>query len=406
MRDKKKSFLNLLALLLTFHFSDAQERIEGLSYLDSKPISVLIKGGKIVEIKKIAKLSNENKDVYIAPGLIDNQVNGFEGISFTGELTEAAVQKVTQALWRRGVTTYFPTIITNSNEVLLKNFSILSAAKKDDSNLGSIAGFHLEGPYISPEEGYRGTHPVKYVRPPDWNEFMQLYDASGKNIITVTVAPEQPGAMEFIKQCSAQGIIVAIGHHNASAKIIDQAVDNGARICTHLGNGMSNTINRHVNPLWPQLSNDNLMISIICDGFHLRPEEIRVFYKVKGPAKTIITSDVTEYAGMKPGIYKSLVGDSVELTSDGEVRNIQQHVLYGAASAIDKGVGHIMDVTGCSLGDAIRMASTNPANLYGLKDRGAIELGKRADIILFKIVDHKIEIQKTIVAGKQVYSKS
>jgi N-acetylglucosamine-6-phosphate deacetylase len=116
------------------------------------------------------------------------------------------------------------------------------------------------------------------------------------------------------------------------------------------------------------------MISIICDGFHLRPEEIRVFYKVKGPARTIITSDVTEYAGMKPGIYKALVGDSVELTVDGEVRNLQQNVLYGSASSINKGVGHTIEVTGCSLGDAIRMASTNPAKLYGLKDRGSIEV--------------------------------
>ena len=386
-----------------FHFPDAQQRIEGLSYLDNEPISVLINDGKIVEIKKIPELSSENQDVYISPGLIDNQVNGFDGIAFTGDLTETGVQKVTQALWRRGVTTYLPTLITSSHEVLLKNFSILSNAKKDQINLGSIAGFHLEGPYISPEDGYRGTHAVKYVRPPDWNEFMQYYNAAGNNIITVTIAPDLPGAMEFIKKCNKQGIIAAIGHHDASANVIDEAVRNGARICTHLGNGMSNTINRHVNPLWPQLSNDHLMISIICDGFHLRPEEIRVFYKVKGAEKTIITSDVTEYAGMNPGIYTSLVGDPVELTADGELRNIQQHVLYGAACAIDKGVGHVMEVTGCSLADAIRMASTNAANLYGLKDRGTIVVGKRADLILFKIIDHQMEIRETIVGGKRVH---
>jgi N-acetylglucosamine-6-phosphate deacetylase len=385
--------------------ANGQQRIEGLSYLNNKPLSVLIKDGKIVEIKNISKLSEENKNIYIAPGLIDNQVNGFEGIAFVGELTKADVHKVTSALWERGVTTFFPTLTTKSHDVLLKNFSILSSAKNDKQNLGSIAGFHLEGPYISPENGFRGTHPEKYVRPPDWNEFMELYNASGKNIITVTVAPEAPGGLAFIKNCSKQGIIVAIGHHNASAEIIDEAVNNGAKICTHFGNGMANTIDRHVNPLWPQLANDKLMISIICDGAHLRPEEIRVFYKVKGPAKTIITSDVTEYAGLKPGIYKSLVGDSVELTPEGEVRNLQQNVLYGSASALNKGVGHIIEVTGCSLGDAIRMASTNPAKLYGLKDRGSIEVGKRADLILFKLVNNKMEIQKTIVAGKEVYSK-
>jgi N-acetylglucosamine-6-phosphate deacetylase len=167
--------------------------------IDNKPISVLIKNGKIIEVKKIPKLSKEHSDVYIAPGLIDNQVNGFEGIAFVGELTEAGVHKITSSLWERGVTTYFPTLITSSHEVLLKNFSILARAKNDKQNLGSIAGFHLEGPYISPENGFRGTHPEKYVRPPDWNEFMELYNASGKNIITVTVAPEVPGCLAFIK---------------------------------------------------------------------------------------------------------------------------------------------------------------------------------------------------------------
>jgi len=405
MGDKRKSVLNLLLFVFIFTMANAQQRIEGLSYLDNKPISVLIKDGKIAEIKHIARLSEQNKNVYLAPGLIDNQVNGFEGIVFVGELTESNVHTVTRALWEHGVTTYFPTLTTKSREILLKNFSVLSHAKNDQQNLGSIAGFHLEGPYISPEDGFRGTHPVKDVRPPDWNEFRELYNASGKSILTITVAPEVPGGLEFIKNCNKLGVVVAIGHHNASAELIDQAVANGAKICTHLGNGMANTINRHVNPLWPQLSNDKLMISIICDGAHLRPEEIRVFYKVKGPAKTIITSDVTEYAGLKPGRYKSLVGDSVELTTEGEVRNLQQNVLYGSASAINKGVGHIMEVTGCSLADAIRMASTNPAKLYGLKDRGSIEVGKRADLILFKLVNNKIEIQKTVVAGKEVYSR-
>jgi N-acetylglucosamine-6-phosphate deacetylase len=401
---KRKCIFNFLLFLFMHSAANAQQRIEGLSYLDKKPVSVMIKDGKIIEVKKITRLSEKNKNLFIAPGLIDNQVNGFEGISFTSELTEADVYKVTHALWERGVTTYFPTLITNTHDLLLKNFSILSHAKKNPSMLGSIAGFHLEGPYISPEDGYRGTHALRFVRPPDWNEFMEFYKASGNNIITITVAPELPGALEFIKNCTAQGIVVAIGHHNASTKIIEEAVSNGARTCTHLGNGMSNTINRHVNPLWPQLSNDKLMISIICDGFHLRPEEIRVFFKVKGAAKTIITSDVTEYAGLKPGVYISHDGDSLELTPDGEVRNLQQKVLYGAASAVNKGVGHIIEVTGCSLADAIQMSSSNPAKLYGLTDRGSLQVGKRADLIVFKLVDNQLKIQKTIVAGKEVYS--
>ena len=210
--------------------------------------------------------------------------------------------------------------------------------------------------------------------------------------------------MDFIKNCSVKGIVVALGHHNANTEIINKAVENGAIICTHLGNGCANLINRHLNPLWPQLSNDKLSISIICDGFHLNPEEIRVFYKVKGSDKTIVTSDVTEFAGMPPGIYKIFDGAEIELTVDGELRYPAQKVLYGSASAIDKGVGHIMKVTGCSLADAIKMSSTNPAKLYGLSDRGSIEVGKRADLILFEMDDSVLRIKKTFVNGVLVFN--
>jgi len=395
-----------LALLIAYPVM-AQEKIEGLSYIDKKPVSITINNGRIISIKKISRLS-ENNNLYVAPGLIDNQVNGFKGISFSSEisqLTEQDVYAVTRSLWENGVTTFLPTVTTAAQKDLINNFSILAKARNDDSTLGSIPGFHLEGPYISPEDGYRGAHSKNFVRLPDWDQFLELYKASGNSIITITVAPEVEGALSFIKKCTSKGIVVALGHHNGSKETIDSAVVNGAATCTHLGNGIANTINRHVNPLWPQLANDKLMISIICDGFHLRSEEIKVFYKAKGPLKTIITSDVSEYAGMAPGIYKNSEGEDIELTADGEVRYPAQKVLYGSASAINKGVWHIMQVTGCSLEEAIRMASTNTAQLYHLSDRGSIEAGKRADLILFSIGDKGLIIHKTIVAGKVVYSK-
>jgi N-acetylglucosamine-6-phosphate deacetylase len=183
-------------------------------------------------------------------------------------------------------------------------------------------------------------------------------------------------------------------------------VKNGVRISTHLGNGCANMINRHNNPFWPQLANDDLMISIICDGFHLLPEEIKVFYKVKGVDKTIITSDVTSYAALPPGQYKTQTGETIELTKEGKLHYPAQQVLYGSASPITKGIGYIMKVTGCSLADAIQMASTNPAKLYGLNDRGTLETGKRADLVLFTIDDFKVNIQKTMVKGELVFDAS
>ena len=414
MKNKKLSLKMVLGIFLLssiffMNKTNGQQMVEGLHFATGNPVQVKIKDGKILEVKNIEKLSNENSKLIIAPGFFDNQINGFAGVSFSfggGELTQEGVRKATQALWERGVTTYLPTLTTNSREVLIKNFSILAQVKDDKSLLGTIPGYHLEGPYISPIDGYRGAHSKRFVREPDWNEFMEFYEAAGKDILTVTVAPEIEGAMEFIKKCTDLGIVISLGHHNGSAQQISEAVQNGAKTCTHLGNGCANLINRHDNPLWPQLSNDELMISIICDGFHLRPEEIRVFTKAKGYDKTIVTSDVTSYAGLKPGIYKNIDGDDIELTVDGKIQYPAQQVLAGSASSIEKGISHAMKVTGCSLADAIGMASTNPAKLYGLNDRGTLESGKRADLILFTLDDFEIQIEKTFVKGELVYNAS
>ena len=385
----------------------AQEKIEGLLYLDHSPVSIEITDGKISEIKRLKNIPEDFPKVYIAPGFIDNQVNGFAGVTFAlgnGDLTLEGVIKATKTLWEAGITTYLPTLTTNSKDLLVKNLSILARAKKEPELYGSIAGFHLEGPYISPKDGYRGAHPKEHVRDPDWNEFMDLYQASGGNILQVTIAPETEGALEFITKCKNAGIEVGLGHHNSSMDLITKAIDRGAIIATHLGNGIAGNIDRHHNPFWPQLSDDRLMISIICDGFHLPPELIRVFFKAKGPEMIILTSDVTSFGGLPPGNYSTGDGEPIEINQEGKLWNIAQNSLYGSASPITKGVGHVMKVTGCSLGDAIQMASTNPARLYGLDDRGEIQTGMRADLVIFSLEDYKINIHKTIVSGNVVYS--
>lgn len=400
--------LCLIVFIMNLLPVNAQQNIEGLHYATGKPVQIKIENGKIGSLKEIKKLKDENSKTYIAPGFFDNQVNGFAGVSFSfgdSDLTYEGIEKATRELWKFGVTTYLPTLTTNSKEVLVNNFTLLAKAVDDNKLLGSIPGFHLEGPYINPEDGFRGAHPKQFVRLPDWDEFMEMYSASGENIMQVTISPEMEGAQDFIKKCKEKGIVVAVGHHNANKEQLDLAVENGARIATHLGNGCANMINRHYNPFWSQLANDDLMISIICDGFHLLPEEIHVFYKVKGVDKTIITSDVTSYAALPPGQYKTQTGETIELTPEGKLHYPAQQVLYGSASPITKGVGYVMKVTGCSLADAIQMASTNPAKLYNLNDRGVLEAGKRADLVLFSMEDFEVQIQKTFVNGEMVYEK-
>ena len=395
-----------VVLIFTGEYVCSQQIVEGLLYNTGNPVKITVLNGNIVSVQPIGELSDTGNPMFIAPGFFDNQVNGFAGVSFSfggSDLTPEGIEKATRELWKKGVTSYLPTLTTNSHDLLLKNLEILAATVGNEGLFGSVPGFHLEGPYINPEDGYRGAHPKEFVALPDWNRFMEMYRASGENILQVTVAPEMEGAQEFIKKCKGQGIIVAVGHHNANTEELNLAVENGARISTHLGNGCANMINRHRNPLWPQLANDDLMISIICDGFHLLPEEIKVFYSVKGPGKTIITSDVTSYAALEPGVYKTQTGETIELTPEGMLRYPEQNVLYGSASAITKGVGHMMEVTGCSLKEAVQMASTNPADLYGLADRGRIEAGKRADLILFTMENHSINIHQTWVKGNLVY---
>ncbi len=407
-KERKNSLrtLIMLPLFLIPGIIFCQETITGLLYSDNKPVSVTFKDGIITGIKRLKKLPKGSEELIIAPGLFDNQVNGFAGISFTfggGELTEQDVKKATEAIWKSGVTTYLPTLTTNSHDLLVKNFAILGGIIDDPGLLGSIPGFHLEGPYISPVDGYRGAHPLIHVRKPDWNEFQQFNKVAGNKIIHVTLAPEVEDAMDFIDKCKAAGIVVALGHHNASVIQISEAIDRGAKIATHLGNGCANMINRHVNPLWPQLADDRLMITIICDGFHLNPEQIKVFYKVKGPDKTILTSDVTSYASLKPGKFLTDEGETIELTPEGMLRYPVQNVLYGSVSPLIKGVSNVMKVTGCSLKEAIQMASFNPAKLYGLNDRGEIGIGKRADIILLRIQNGDLIVKKTYVKGNLVF---
>ncbi|UCE17222.1 MAG: N-acetylglucosamine-6-phosphate deacetylase [Gemmatimonadota bacterium] len=380
--------------------------VEGLSYIHGKPVSIEIVDGSISDIV-VKERVNDSKfhDVYVAPGLIDNQVNGYNSVGFAStDLTVDGVRSVTRAMWQFGVTTYLPTVITSSHERLCENFSLLAAATHETDIGPSIPGFHLEGPYLSPEDGYRGAHNRAWIRVPDWDEFVKVNEAAENKILQVTIAPEVEGAMDFIRNCTKNGIIVAIGHHNASTQIVRRAIDCGAVIATHLGNGCSNMIHRHNNPLWAQLADDRLMASIIVDGFHLRPEEVQVFHKVKGSEHLVIISDITELAGMPAGEYP-WNDDAVVVTPGGMIQYPDQNVLAGASFPLSKGVRKMMEFIGCSLEDAIRMASTNPASLNNLNNIGELKLGKRADLILFKIGESELEINKTFIAGKEVYCR-
>lgn len=370
--------------------------------------TVIVRNGNIETVTKgnlkvTGTTEIDAKGKYIAPGLIDLQINGFLGVDFSDQnLRIEDLHLATKALWKFGITAFLPTVITNSQLSLKNSFSILAGALDDEEIGMSIPGFHLEGPYISPVQGYRGAHLEKYIRIPDWDEFSELQNAAHNRISLVTVAPEVNGAISFIRKCTEAGVVVSLGHHNGSSEIIKQAVDAGATMSTHLGNGCANMINRHDNPLWAQLANDRITATIIADGFHLNKDQVQCFYKMKGLERTILVSDALDLAGLPPGEY--IRGERVVLLTPDVVKFPTENVLAGAASPISTGVSNIMKFTGCSLENAIQMATANPAASLGLNDIGEIKPGKRADLILFDLEEDKMVIQKTIVGGKIVYS--
>jgi len=404
MRTQSCYLILLVMILLTAcNAENDAPFVDGLLYLDGKAVRIEIVDGKISQVKHL-EAGAGSAELYVAPGLIEIQVNGYMGVDFSDqELTREQMLKATRALWKEGVTTYFPTVITRDRERLEKSFSLLAGTMDDELMGKSIPGFHLEGPYLSPVKGFRGAHPEEHIRLPDWEEFSALQEAAQGGIRLITVAPEMKGAIPFISKCRDSGVVVSLGHHNGTAAIIDQAVKAGASLSTHLGNGCANEINRHHNPLWPQLSNEGLSISIIADGAHLTLEEVRTFYKVKGKEGTILVSDALSFAGLPLGEYEK-DGHRYLLTEE-VVKYPEENVLAGAVQPLSKCVGNIMQFTSCSLKDAIRMASANPARLMGLEHVGEISPGKRADLILFTMEDGHMVIQQTMVAGEVVYSK-
>ncbi|RTE52632.1 N-acetylglucosamine-6-phosphate deacetylase [Arenibacter aquaticus] len=401
----KRISIMAISLLVNLGISqqDGKSKVQGVLFSDGEEVALAISNGEISSISRQNQVGN-GSDLYLAPGLIDIQINGYMGVDFSGpDLSVERVRKATKALWKAGVTSYLPTIITSDLARMKRNFAILAQAQKDPEIGKSIPGFHLEGPYISPVKGFRGAHLEKYIKNPDWEEFMELQEAANNGIRLITLAPELEGAIAFIRNCVATGVTVSLGHHNGSAEDITAAVDAGAKMATHLGNGCANEINRHHNPIWPQLSDDRITPSIIADGFHLTKEEVRSFYKVKGADKTILVSDALDLAGLPPGEY--IRGERSLLLTSNVVKLPKENVLAGAASPISACIGVIMDYTQCGIKEAVQMASTNPAKLLSLQDLGEIGQGKQANLVLFKLENNKMVIHKTFVAGKLVYSK-
>lgn len=379
--------------------------ITGNRYDTGDSVEIQITDGVIESIEPLDQ-SNPSLDV-VAPGFVDLQINGYGGQEFNDlNLSVEDVRSVSVQMDVDGVTSYLPTLTSQSFEMMHHAFSVMNEALSTDAEVQRrVVGFHMEGPYMSAEDGPRGAHPVEHMRAPDWDEFCRLQEAAGGNIRILTMSPEYDGSAEFIAKVAESDVLVSIGHTGANSDQIKAAVDAGARMSTHLGNGAHRQLRRHPNYLWDQLADDRLVASLIVDGHHLPPEVVKVFMRCKGIEGAVLVSDITGMAGMPPGLYENESIGSVEVLEDGRlVVPGQRQLLAGASLPIGVGVAKIIDYAGLSLKDAVEMASTRAAALIGV-DCGALAVGSPADLCTFRINKNDLEIQSTINAGEVVYQR-
>lgn len=302
------------------------------------------------------------------PGFFDLQVNGFAGVDFNApDLTADRVALALDRLRATGVTRCLPTLITSSFEAFAASAGVL--ARIDDP---AIAGLHMEGPYISPEDGPRGVHPRAHVIAASVGDFRRRQDAAGGRIALVTLAPEVPGVLPLIEHLAGTGVRVGLGHTAASPAQIAEAIAAGARLATHLGNGCAATLPRHPNPIWELLAADEVTASLIVDGHHLPPATVKAMVRAKTPQRIILVSDAIAAAGRAPGAYP-IGGQMCDLAADGRVSLPGTPYLGGSSLTLDRAIGNTVRFTGLPLDDVIPMASAVPASLLGMAPAGTVE---------------------------------
>ncbi len=378
-----------------------KEKIQCIDCLTNKMVQIELKNGKISSKRNIDQPVTGG--LYIGPGLTDLQINGFASVDFNQfPITANGFLKAIAALVKEGVTSFFPTVITNSDAAIISLLENIDQCCRQHSSIADfISGIHLEGPFLSPEAGARGAHDAKYIKAPDWDLFQKFQQASGHRIKLVTISPEWKGATSFIRKCVAENIIVAIGHTIASPLQIRAAVDAGARLSTHLGNGAPLSLPRNNNFIFEQLAADQLVASVIADGFHLPDSFLKITIQVKRD-KAILVSDSTKFAGMAPDVYETHIGGKVVLTKDRRLATFEnKNILAGSAVSLLDCVFKLWKSDLTDLKTAWAMGSVFPKRLLGTSSE-TMETGDSLDLVLFRIKEEKIEVERVFKKGQDV----
>ena len=379
--------------------------IQGIISETGRLVDIHVRGGKVMRIDACREGSPPDyggADFYLSPGFFDLQVNGFAGVDFNSpNLKPEELHHAARTLASTGITRFIATLITSSQEEMVGQLKIIASTIKNDSLFGKMCyGIHLEGPYISEEDGPRGIHPREHIRLPHWEELERFQEACEGRIRCLTLAPEVKGAIPFIKKAVEHGIVIGIGHHHASEEMIEEAVRAGARLSVHLGNATPKPLSQHQNLIRKQLGINQLLVSIIADGIHLSPEIVRKFVEKKGIDGIILTTDSMAGAGASPGRYT--LGDvGVEVGSDGAARQVTTSRLAGSTLTMNRAITNVIQFAGTDLFSAIRMATQNGEKLF--RDlKGEILPGGPANLVLFEYRG-TLKIRSTWIEGEKVF---
>lgn len=301
--------------------------------------------------------------------LFDIQVNGFAGVDFQRpDLGARELRQAVDCLAEHETRRFFVALITDDLESLREKFENLERLRAGDPAIAeAVRGYHLEGPWLSPEPGYRGAHDPRHMLEPDLRAFERLQIAAGGNIRLVSIAPELPGSAEFIRGAVDMGVHVSLGHTNASDAEIDWAIRAGALFCTHLGNAVPQELNRHDNVVQRLLARDELTAFFIPDGIHLPPGVLKNFFRAKPAGKALFTTDCMAAAGAPPGRY-TLGPMTLEVGEDRVVRQPGERNFAGSALCPDEGVANVREWLGLDASLARNLFST------AIADRFQIEL--------------------------------
>jgi N-acetylglucosamine-6-phosphate deacetylase len=301
------------------------------------------------------------------PGLFDLQVNGFAGIDFNAPgLTGEGLAEALERQRATGVTRCLPTLITSSFDRFARNARVI--ARSPDP---AVAGIHMEGPYLSPEDGPRGAHPREHVTNATIADFDRRQEAADGRIVLVTLAPEAPGALSLIDRLVKAGVRVAIGHTGGTPQQVEDAISAGATLATHLGNGCAQTLPRHPNFIWTLLAADPVAASFIVDGHHLPAATVKGLVRAKGVDRSILVTDATSAAACGPGRYS--IGDVVcESREDGRVSLPGTPYLAGSSLTLDRAIANTVKFTGMPIDVVLPMASTIPALYLGVQTAGTV----------------------------------